>query len=67
MKWQVNIINPENRKTFCQGEKELLARVASGELVIGLPRETKSWLKGGFTQEELIFRGLVGVYNPNEG
>ena len=66
MKWRVNILDPKGRTIFCLNEPELLAKIASGELVIGLPRETKSWLKDGYTAEELIFRGLVGVYNPNE-
>jgi hypothetical protein len=44
----------------------MMDQITSGELVIGLPHETKSMFKDGYTEEDLVLKGLVGVYNPKE-
>jgi hypothetical protein len=64
MKWRVNIIDPKGRTAFSLYESGLIKMIASGELVIGPPHETKSIYDCGYTTEELVSKGLVGVYNP---
>jgi len=65
MKWRVNIVNPVHRTIF-PFEKNMIDQIASGELVIGLPHETKSMFKDGYTEEDLVLKGLVGVYVSKE-
>jgi hypothetical protein len=65
MKWRVNIVDPKGRASFSLYESNLMTLIASGELVIGPPHETKTMYDCGYTTKELVSKGLVGVYNPN--